>query len=56
MLLLPAFRRKTAAGKRSFAPIVIEKATQKRNVGRNLAMLSNAKGPGPIQLEHKLLR
>ncbi len=43
MRLLPAFRMKMAVGKRFFAPIV-EKATKKRNVGRNLAMLGNAKG------------
>ncbi len=54
MLLLPAFSMKTAVGKRSFAPIVKEKAAKRRNIGRNLAMLSNAKGPGPVQLEHKL--
>ncbi len=47
---------KTAAGKRFFASIVKEKATKRRNVGRNLAMLSITKGPCPIQLEHKLLR
>ncbi len=55
MLLLPALCMKTTAGKRSFAPIVKEKATKRRNVGRNPAMLSNTKGPGPIQLEQKLL-
>ncbi len=55
MLLLPAICMKTAVGKRSFAPIVKEKATKRRNVRRNLTMLSNAKGPGAIQLEHRLL-
>ena len=55
MLLLPAFRMKTAVGKRFSAPIVKEKATKRRNVGRNLAMLSNAKRPGLIQLKHQFL-
>ena len=43
MLLLPALSMKTAVRKRSFAPIVKEKATKKCNVGRNPTMLSNAK-------------
>ena len=55
MILLPALRMRTAVDKRSFAPIVKEKATQKRNVKRNLAMLSIAERPGSIQLEHRLL-
>ncbi len=56
MLILPALCMKTAAGKRSFAIIVKEKVTKRRNVERNPAMLSNAKGPGQIQLEHKSLQ
>ena len=47
---------KTAAEKRTFASIVKEKATKSRNIRKNLAMLSNRKEPGSIQLEQRLLQ
>ena len=56
MLLLPTLRTKTAAEKRFFALMVKKKATKRRNVRRNPAMLSNTQKPGLIQLEHKLLQ
>ncbi len=40
--------------KEVFCSYCEKKATKRRNVGRNLAMLSNAKRPGLIQLEHRL--